>query len=124
MATATRKLEKLDAAYVKKRIELTRILDDFQHLADVKSQLTARVGELTEQIQLARRLQGISEELLPSGNQGGQRKLVPKLPSTPPPERLWAAAAAGAAAGARSSGSSVSAAGGQEDRRDPEPTSL
>ena len=80
MATAKRKLEKLDVAYVKKRIELTRILDDFQHLAEVKTQLTARVGELTEQIQQAKRLQGISEELFPGSSQGGKRRLVPKPP--------------------------------------------
>ena len=119
VATAKRKLEKLDVAYVKKRIELTRILDDFQHLAEVKTQLTARVGELTEQIQQAKRLHGIIEELFRGNSQGGKQRLVPKPPS-PQPESLWAAVAAGAAAAARNSGPSASAAGSQEDRKDPE----
>ena len=85
---ARRKLERLDTAYVENRIELTRLLDDFQQLAEVKARLTERIEGLTAQILQAKQLLETTEELYAGGDREGQRELVPRPPSTPPLEKL------------------------------------
>ena len=51
---AKRKLERLDTASVEKRIELTRLLDDFQQLVEVNARLTERIEDLTAQLRASK----------------------------------------------------------------------
>ena len=106
ISEAKGKLVRLDDAYNQKRRELNRLLEDFEHLADVKRALTERVRDLTDQVTIARRLRHISAELCGDDEQGNEERRVPRPPATPPPERLREAAiiAAGRAAAARIGG--------------------
>ena len=103
IAEAKGKLVRLDDAYNQKRRELNRLLEDFEHLAEVKRTLTERVRDLTDQVTIARRLRHISAELCGDDEHGADDRKVPKPPSTPPPDRLREAAllAAGGTAVAR-----------------------
>ena len=94
---------RLDDAYNQKRRELNRLLEDFEHLAEVKRTLTERVRDLTDQVTIARRLRHISAELCGDDEHGADDRKVPKPPATPPPERLREAAllAAGRTVAAR-----------------------
>lgn len=106
IAEAKGKLVRLDDAYNLKRRELNRLLEDFEHLAEVKRTLTERVRDLTDQVTIARRLRHISAELCGDDEHGVDDRKVPKPPSTPPPERLRETAllAAGRTAVARGKG--------------------
>ena len=92
IAEVKSKLVRLDDAYNRKRRELNRQLEDFEHLADVKRALTAKVRDLTDQVTIARRLRHISAELCGGDDQGNDDRKVPKPPATPPPEKLRKAA--------------------------------
>ena len=92
IAEAKSKLVRLDDAYNQKRRELNRLLEDFEHLAEVKRTLTDRVRDLTDQVTIARRLRHISAELCGDDEHGAGGKKVPKPPTTPPPDSLREAA--------------------------------
>ena len=92
IAVAKGKLVRLDDAYNEKRRDLNRLLEDFEHLAEVKRQLTERVRDLTDQVTIARRLRHISLELCGGDEQGTHGRRVPRPPTMPPPRRLREAA--------------------------------